>query len=105
MCQWIKYATRENTYTQPQNILLDRYSNGITVKNIGNSICFFNSDPLQPGESKGIGGNYLEILDGRYRVYFQTPAVVPPGYVQVDSALVTEKFYMPRPGQEPQLNC
>jgi len=90
----LNYTTRTNLTGQPLNITLDALSNGLTVRNIGNSICVFNDDPLQPGESKSTGGNKGEILKGRYALKFQTPAVVPVGYVQNDQAVVTEKFYL-----------
>lgn len=90
----LNWTTRTNLTGQALNITLDPLSNGLTVRNIGNSICIFNDDPLQPGESKSQGGNKGEILKGRYALRFQTPTVVPPGYVQNDQAVVTEKFYL-----------
>lgn len=102
---WIKYTIREMEIGTPQNLTLDKYSNGFTLKNTGNSICFLNIDPLQPGESKAIGGNKSELLTGRYRVYFAPIANPPVGYTQQDNAILTEKYYLPTPAQEIQLNC
>lgn len=90
----LDYTTRTTPTGQMLNITLDPWSNGLSVKNTGNSICIFNDDPLQPGESKTIGGNKGELLRGRYAVKFQTPATVPVGYVQFDQAVVTEKYYL-----------
>ena len=89
----LKYQTSTRTYGQPINITLDRLCNGITIKNSGNSICVFADDPLQPGESKAIGGNKGEILQGRYNVFFKPIASPPPGYVQNDECVVTQKYY------------
>lgn len=105
MCTWQRYTTRETTVSKPFNITLDKYSNGFTVKNLGNSICIVNSDPLQPGESKGFGGNQMEIMEGRYRIYFKPIDNPPVGYTQNDGAIVTEKYYIFKRGQEPKMNC
>jgi|SRR6516164_10975316 hypothetical protein len=102
---WLKYTTRKTIYASQQNINLDQYSNGLTVRNIGNSVCVFDGDPLQPGQSKAIGGNKAEILTGRYSFSFQPIANPPIGYVQMDMAIVTEKYYILSPGQEPNFNC
>jgi len=90
----LDYTTRTTPTGQALNITLDPWSNGLSVKNTGNSICIFNDDPLLPGESKTIGGNKGELLRGRYALKFQTPATAPPGYVQNDQAVVTEKYYL-----------
>lgn len=86
-------------------ITLDEYSNGFTLKNAGNSICIINGDPLEPGESKAFGGNQGEIIIGVYNFKFQAIASPPPGYVQVDSAILTEKFYVPTPDQKQKPRC
>jgi len=91
----LAYNIRTTAYDTTQNITLDTFSNGITVKNSGNSLLLFSNDVLQPGASKAIGGNKGEILKARLQISFQTPPVVPPGYVQQDQAIVTEKFYLP----------
>lgn len=100
MRQALRYTTRTTQYGKEVNITLDRLSNGLTVKNGGNSVLIFDDDPLQPTESKGIGGNRAEILVGRYRLYFEPIASPPPGYVQNDLAIVTEKYYMEGQGLE-----
>ena len=91
----LKTTTRTNTYGIAGNITLDKLSNCLAFKNAGNSICVFDSDPLQPGESKVIAGWPHEVITGRYSFFFQTPAVVPVGYVQDDMAVVTEQYYLP----------
>jgi hypothetical protein len=68
---------------------------GLTVKNTGNSVCSINGDPLDPGESKGFAPPWAALLVGRYAIKFSTPATTPPGYVQADSSVVTEMFYLP----------
>jgi hypothetical protein len=66
--------------------------NGFTVKNRGNTICFINGDPLIPGESKAFMLNRNEDYKGRIDLKFvpQVPPVVPA----INSAWVTQKFYM-----------
>jgi hypothetical protein len=90
-----KQTSRTNTYTTLTKITLDQLSNSLAVKNAGNSICLLNNDPLQPGEVKIFTAWPEEILTGKYNFYFQTPAVVPIGYVQDDMAVVTEQYYLP----------
>jgi hypothetical protein len=65
--------------------------NGFTVKNAGNTIVFFNQEPLQPGESQTIGGNEGEIFVGRVDIYFKLP--VPAPLTPVNMAWITVKFY------------
>lgn len=102
---WIKYATNTKPINLAGNITLDRWSNGLTIKNTGNSVLLFNQDPLQPGQSKAIGGNYGELLTGRYAVAFAPIASPPPGYVQSNGGIVTEKYYLPTPEQMKKLDC
>jgi hypothetical protein len=97
--EWLYVDTRTTPYNLAGNITLDQMSAGITVKNTGNSICIVNGDPLQPTESKGFAPPWNALLKGRYALKFQTPATVPPGYVQADSAVVTEMYYIPNPSK------
>lgn len=82
------------TYSIAQNITLDLQCNGISVQNTGTSVALFDGDPLQPGASKAIGGNRLEIFVGRHNISFNS------GVGLVDQVTVTQKYYV-----EPQKNC
>jgi hypothetical protein len=97
--EWLKYETSTRTLQARGNIVLDAWSNGFTVKNAGNSILSFNGDPIQPNESKGFGGNRGELIEGNYSFFFTAPASPPPGYVQSDLAIITEKYYKPTEAQ------
>jgi hypothetical protein len=103
--QWIKTNTRTTIIATGGNIILDEYSNGFTIKNIGNSVLFINHDPLQPTESKGFGGHLFTILTGRYAFTFDPIASPPPGYVQDDNAVITEYYFLPTAEQAAQFNC
>lgn len=96
------YNIVKQLYSIPQKIDLDILCNGVTVKNIGNSICVIDNDPLQPFESESIGGNKDEIFYGRHNISFQ-PAVPQP-LPRVDLAVVTQKFYIESPKVSGQ-NC
>lgn len=91
------FETTVQTYTRVQKINIPRLCNAVTVKNTGNIICVFDLDPLQPGESKSIGGNRGEVTIGRHDVDFTTQGmtVVPP--VQNPSCVVTLKYYIKPP--------
>lgn len=91
----LKQNSNTQTYTTSTKITLDLLSNSLSVKNAGNSLLLLNNDPLQPGETKIFSVWPGEILVGKYNFYFQTPPVVPIGYVQDDMAVVTEMYYLP----------
>jgi hypothetical protein len=79
--------------TTAKKIVRDENCNGYVVKNIGNTVCFINLDPLQPGEFRSMGGNRLEIYRGRIEIKFGaqvTDLADPPS----NSAIVTQKFYL-----------
>lgn len=55
----------------------DRYCNGFTVTNIGNTIVRFNDQIFYPGvpgtslgDSRSYGGNENEIYNGQFKVQF-----------------------------------
>jgi len=97
--EWLKYNTQTKPLQARGEIVLDDWSNGFTVKNAGTSVLVMNGDPLQPTESKGFGGNKGELMVGKYSYFFKPIDNPPPGYVQVDFAIVTEKFYLPTEAQ------
>ena len=72
---------------------IDQLCNAITVKNAGTTLVLIQGDILQPGESKAMGGNRMEILRGRFDIRFQTQ--VPPPLIITNLAFVTQKFYLP----------
>lgn len=84
-------------YTTQQKINIVDFCNAVSIKNNGNIILLVDSEPILPGESKAWGGNENEVFNGRHNISFTTVgmAVVPP--VQVPSAWVTQKFYIPNP--------
>lgn len=92
-----KQDSSTTPYQVTTKITLDRLCNSLAVKNAGNSICVLNDDPLQPGETKIFTAWPNELVIGRYNFYFQTPPVVPIGYVQMDLAIVSQQFYLPEP--------
>jgi hypothetical protein len=97
MEQLLYFDTSVLQYAVPAKINLDLLCNAIVVNNTGNIICLIDDEPLQPGDSKTIGGNRGEILTGRHEIGFTTVgmAVVPSPIIQ--SAFVTQKFYINPP--------
>jgi hypothetical protein len=87
----LKYNISVQEYSGAKQVVLDRYCNGVVVKNAGTTLLVFGGDFLQPGESKSIGGNRAEILDVRIDLYFQVQ--VPAPAVITNLAFVTQKFY------------
>jgi len=96
--KFLRYNTDTRIYQQAAKVTLDRLTNGVTVKNNGNTVCLFNSDPLLPGESKAVGGNYGEIYTGRLDISFNVIGLTPAPVTPVNSAVVTYKFYQPGDG-------
>lgn len=80
------YNTNTFTFSAGANLPLDPYCNGIIVENLGTSVLVFQGDPIQPGNSKTIGGNYGEIYIGRIDILFQGGGV--------NNAFITQKYYM-----------
>ena len=99
MIEFLRYSFRTTPYDSKMKITLDEFSNGLTIKNVGNSQLVFDNDVLQPNRSKAIGGNFAEILEGNKTIYFKPIENPPLGYVQVDAAIITEKFYILTPKQ------
>lgn len=95
MCEqcekFLRYNFSTNVYTAQSEIVLDPLCNGISVKNGGNTNLIFQGDVLVPGESKSIGGNRKEILQGRVDISFALPTPAPGTPNNV--AFVTQKFY------------
>jgi len=92
----IPFLVKYDEFVQPvyvaRKIVRDPYCNGYTVKNIGNTICNINLDPLQPGEFRSMGGNFMEIYQGRIEITFG-PQVTQIGNPAVNFAICTQKFY------------
>jgi hypothetical protein len=61
--------------------------NAWTVRNIGTNPVQVNGDPLQPGDSKSVGGNFGEIYIGYIQLNFGT------GAQSGNLVIVTQKFY------------
>jgi hypothetical protein len=88
----IEYNTAVQIYQVSAMLELDRYCNGIIIKNAGTTLLNFQGDVMQPGDSKTIGGNYGEIYRGRMDISF-TVQPVPPAFI-INMAVVTQKFYV-----------
>jgi hypothetical protein len=89
---FLKYNISTQTYNNVQKVQWDRWLNGFTLHNTGNTILSFNNDPIQPGGSKTVGGNFGEIYGGRIDIQFITPSPAPS---TINNAVViTQKFYL-----------
>jgi hypothetical protein len=85
------YNTTTQEYRSLRSVPVDARCNGFTVNNAGTTIVTLNGEPLQPGQSKTVGGNEGEIYVGRIDLAFYTPSPAPSTIV--NSAWVTQKFY------------
>jgi hypothetical protein len=91
-----KAFVRFHVYTQPYSVNtivpVERWVNACSIKNAGTNVLVCMGDPLQPGETKSIGGNAFEIWEERHMdlVFTNPNAVVNP----VSLAIVTQKFYV-----------
>lgn len=84
------------TYGVATNLTLDKRCNLIIVKNaapVGGAVVLFDDDPLQPGESKVMGGHWRTIYAGRHQISFTG------GGAQI--AIFTQMYYIEKPNQ----NC
>jgi len=89
MCQKpLRFNFNTQVYTANQQISLDPLCNSVSVKNQGTSTVEFQGDELQAGESKTIGGNFAEVLDGRVDITFTGAGT--------NKMAVTQKFYLPQ---------
>jgi hypothetical protein len=85
--QWLYYNISVTTYTKSGNVTPAGPLNAWTVKNNGTNPVEVNGDPLDPGESKSVGGNYGEVYIGMIKLNFGTGAAAG------NNAEVTQKFY------------
>jgi hypothetical protein len=85
------YNTTTQEYTALRSVVVDKRCNGFTVNNAGTTIVTVNGEPLQPGDTKTVGGNEGEVYVGRIDLAFYTPTPAPS--IIVNSAWVTQKFY------------
>lgn len=85
------YNTTTQEYKSLRSVNVDKLCNGFIVNNAGTTIVTLNGEPLQPGQSKTVGGNEGEIYVGRIDLAFIIPSPAPT--VINNSAWVTQKFY------------
>jgi hypothetical protein len=88
-----KYNSSSQEYIKQTSVVVERPCNGVSVKNAGTTMVFFNGEPLVPGESKSVGGNQDEEYVGRIDLIFGNTAV-PPATVATNSAWVSQKFFV-----------
>jgi hypothetical protein len=89
--KFLKYSISNVLYQRQISVTVDRLCNGFSAKNAGNTIVLLNGEPLQPGESKSVGGNYAEVFVGRIDVAFAMPDPAPG--TPVNACYVTQKTY------------
>ena len=91
--QALMYNTTTLEYRSLHSVSVDKLCNGFSVNNAGTTICTVNGEPLQPGDSKTVGGNVGEVYVGRIDLAFFVPDPAPSSIV--NSAWVTQKYYVP----------
>jgi hypothetical protein len=89
--EFINYSTSNVLYQRQISVTVDKLCNGFSAKNAGTTIVLLNGEPLQPGESKSIGGNLGEIFVGRIDIAFLLPTPAPATIV--NACYVTQKTY------------
>jgi hypothetical protein len=87
------YNTVTQAYSVPTKITLDIRCNGITIRNAGASTLLFDDEPIQPGQSKMIGGNRAELMRGRHDISFTGAGA--------NLAFVTQKYYVDLTAADP----
>jgi hypothetical protein len=90
--QFLTYRIVTQSYSQQGYVPVERWVNGISLKNAGTGFVVVMGDPMQPGETKSIGGNKGEVYDEKHLdIQFTNPnAVLNP----VNLLIVTQKFYV-----------
>lgn len=87
---FVKFHVYTQQYTVAQIVPVERWVNAVSVKNAGTAVVNFMGDPMQPGETKSIGGNAFEIWDEKHMdINF-----VNPGGLLTQLVIVTQKFYV-----------
>lgn len=86
---FVKFHVYTQQYSVGAIIPIERWVNAVSIKNAGTSILVLMGDPLQPGETKSIGGNSFEVWDEKHMdINFQNTGA------QINLAIVTQKFYV-----------
>jgi hypothetical protein len=86
---FVKFHVYTQEYTNATIVPVERWVNAVSVKNAGTAVLLFMGDPLQPGETKSIGGNAFEIWDEKHMdINFQNTGL------QTQLAIITQKFYV-----------
>lgn len=95
--QYRRYNFTTNNYALPGDIPRERYCNGFTVTNIGDTPLKINDAILFPsatpatvqGDSKSFGGNEGEIYIGKLSLSFLQPVLANP------LCEIIQKYYIP----------
>ena len=90
-------SNRQVTLKTAGQIPLGNRVNGFSLKNTGNTIVIFNREPIQPDESKTIGGNEGEEYIGRLDVTFGAQVLPPPPTPPpppLNECWITIKYYV-----------
>lgn len=91
--QAVAYNFSCQQYTATQQIDIDEWCNGLTIRNGGTSTVQFQQEPIAPGESIAIGGNFGEVIRGRIDLFFTGAGI--------NLAIVRQKFYINPPFNVP----
>jgi hypothetical protein len=85
----VKFHVYTQQYTTGQIVPVERWVNAVSCKNAGTAILNFMGDPLQPGETKSIGGNAMEVWDEKHMdISFTNTGL------QTQLAVITQKWYV-----------
>jgi hypothetical protein len=89
----VKYHIVVTQYSSgPGYVPIERWVNAVVFKNAGTGFVTVMGDPLQPGETKSIGGNNFEVWDEKHCSFnFTNPNAVPN---VVNLLIVTQKYYV-----------
>jgi hypothetical protein len=90
----VKFHISVQQYSAPQGgfVPIERWVNAVAFKNAGTGFVTVMGDPLQPGETKSIGGNNFEVWDEKHCTFNFTNPNAVPGVVNL--LIVTQKFYV-----------
>ncbi len=85
---FVKFHVYTQQFSVNTIVPVERWVNAVSVKNAGTGIVSFMGDPLQPLETKSIGGNAFEIWDEKHMDISFAPGAT------TNLVIVTQKFYV-----------
>lgn len=88
----LRYNIITSPFSRTGSVNIDKWCNGWTIKNTGNTNLEVFGEVLAPQASKAISGNYGEIFEGKVDLFFSVPTPAPA--VPNNYCIFTQKVYV-----------